>query len=327
MPAPGWRLSSCAASISSDVSYAAAHRRGGRRRRLQAGAVAGPAGRVVGGERREAGRQRAGGVHARAARRRAEAERQREVLRGHAVERRGGGLAHVPALAGVERRVERAVVAQVEPRLAGAGVAARGGAQRGLRGQRARDPAVAGHEVAPDRAGAVVAAVVVELRVEQHVQAIGLAGERLEATIDEHRRPRGVGRVRLGQPPAPGAVGHRLAVVEAVQPLDHADAVHRLAVDAHRRAGPADRELHVADARGPEVGVVDLGHLAVAEREPGPARARRRRAEGVLVGLRPRRLAARRLGCGGARTGGGSGEQERCDREHGDKAHERLATP
>ena len=226
------------------------------------------------------------------------------MLRGHAVERRGGGLAHVAALAGVERGVERAVVAEVEPRLAGARVAARGGAQRGLRGQRARDAAVARHEVAADRAGAVVAAVVAELRVEQHVQAVGLAGERLERHVDEHGRPRRVGRVRLGQPPAPGAVGHRLAVVEAVQPLDHADAVHRLAIDAHRRPGPADRELHVADARRPEVGVVDLGHLAVAEREPGPARARRRGAEGVLVGLRPRRLAARRLGGGGARAGG-----------------------
>ena len=139
------------------------HRRGRRRRGLQGRAVGGPAGRVLGGERREAGGERVAGRAPRGDLVGAEAERERELLRRHAVERRAGGLADVPAGTRVGLRVERAVVAQVHPRVAGAGVAARGGGERRRGGQRARHPAVAGDERAGDRARAVVAAVVVEL--------------------------------------------------------------------------------------------------------------------------------------------------------------------
>ena len=272
--------------------------------------MARPAGGVLGGQRDETGGERVGRGAARGDLAGAEPERQGRLLLLDAVERRGGGLADVSALSRVGLGVERAVVAQVAPRVAGARVAARGRGERRRGDERARHPAVARDQRAGDGPRAVVAAVVAQLRVEQDVQPVRLSGQRLEPDVDEDGRAEGVGRVGLGQPPAALGTGHRLAEVEPVEPLDHAGGVSGLAVDRHLGPGPGDHELERAQRRGAEVGEVDLGHLALAQREPDAAVACRGGAEGLLVGGRPGRLGARRSDRARARRGGG--------REHGE---------
>ena len=113
----------------------------------------------------------------------------------------------------------------------------------------------------PARPADVVVAVVVELRVERELDVVVLAVQRVEADLDQHRRPLGVGHVGADQPPALGVLA-RLRVGERV---------------VGDRAGgdglAVDHELQLARRRVREVRVVDLGHVRAAQREPDAAGA------------------------------------------------------
>ena len=124
----------------------------------------------------------------------------------------------------------------------------------------------------------------------------------LKRTRTSTRGAGGIGDPRLGEPPA--RRGGDLPVSErAVHGLDarghpRPDAldvpgivVGRLAGDVAALAG--DGELQAAEARGAEVGVVDLAQRRLAQRERDRAGRLVRGAEPVLVGRRPRVHGAR----------------------------------
>ena len=233
-----------------------------RRRRLQPRQVLLPAARVGARRGREAARQRASRRPQGRARGAAEAERERHprarARPGEAGLRR---LADVARPAHLRRRPEPVGRAQPVPGVAAARVAARAAPQRGAGGEGARGAVVARHQRAADGAAAVVGTVVAERRVGEDVEAIRAPGQRTEADVDQHGRPRGVGDEGLLEPPAPAPVGDHLPEGEAAP----ADAPHARAGAARlaRDAAPvAHRELEVAQRRRAEVGVVDLAEPA-----------------------------------------------------------------
>ena len=166
---------------------------------------------------------------------------------------------------------------------------------------------VAGDQRAPGGLADVVVAGVRQRGVEQRVELVGPPGERLEADVHQHRRAARVGHVGLGDPPAPGAGRVDLAVGEAARVGERGRVRRVLALALGERPAVRHDELEVADAGRAQVGRVDLGQLAVVERQPGLARRARRRAHAVLVALGPGRDRARRAG----RVGGARGAGER----------------
>jgi hypothetical protein len=113
------------------------------------------------------------------------------------------------------------VVLQVRPSVAGAQVAAGKLARRRPGHQRARIAVVEDDERIAGPLAPVVVAAVGQRRVVEHVQLVGPAGERLEDDVDEHGGARRVGRVGLGDPPAPGTC-------RADLPVGQAAAIHEL---------------------------------------------------------------------------------------------------
>jgi len=295
-------------------------RRGRGGGRLQPREVGAPAGGLAAVGAREAVAQRAAGdaVGAGATRREAERERQRAAAAA-AVEPGRGELDDVAGAAGrVGRHAGAAEPLQPRPRLAPAGVAAAAVDQRGARAQRQRGAAVPAQQRAVAGDAAVVVAVVGERRVGEQVEAVRAAVERSDPHLHEHGAAAGVGDVALAQRPAAARVARRLRVGEAGAAADGAGRDVGLAL--HAPAG-GDRELQLAQRRGAEVGVVDLGQLALAQREPDLARARVRGAEAVLVGGRPDRSETGRSsrlrlllgGVGGCRGGERGGDRRGCD--------------
>jgi hypothetical protein len=265
-------------------------------RAFEAAEVVVPAVRVPLGRRVEA---RARGTPRRADRgvaRPAESERQRQAPPGaHARQRQQDGLDDVP---GLRRRavapVHPVVVLQARPSVAGAQVAAGNLARRRPDHQRARVAVVEGDERIAGPLAPVVVAVVGQRRVVERVKLVGPSGERLEDDVDEHGGARRVRHVGLGNPPAPGTRPAHLPVRQAA-PIHEPHLVHRvLALALGERPAVGDGELQITDARGPEVGVVDLGQIAVVEREPHLAGERGGGPEAVLVALRPVRDLTRR---------------------------------
>ena len=138
----------------------------------------------------------------------------------------------------------------------------------------------------------------------------------------EDRRPRRIGDPRLLEPPARRA--RDLRVLEPLQsPHARADARIGLAVD---EAVAGDHELERAQARRAEVGVVGLGQLGLAQREPDVAAQLRRGAEPVLVRRRP---CVRGAGCprSGVLGGGRRGENEEGEQGDDDARHARGLPP
>ena len=205
---------------------------------------------------------------------------------------------------------------EVAPAVAGAEVAARRRGEAGRGDQRARGLLVARHERVPHAAAGVVVARVREAGVVERVDLERPPGQRLEPDLDEQRRARRVGRVGLGDPVQALGVRVDLPVAEAARVGDPGRVLGVLALAVGERAAVRDDQLQVARRRRAEVGVVDLGQLAVVQRVPDLAAQAGRRPEPVLVALGPqRRLARRARGvAGGARGGRRRGEHDEGER-------------
>ena len=245
-----------------------------------------------------------------------EADRQRQVAPVHAVEPRLRRLHDVAGRRRVVRGVEVAVL-EVGARVAGrTGVTAGGAPQSRRRADRRGHRVVERHQRGRPREPEVVVAVVAGRRVGDHEQLQRAAGERAEAHAGQHRCASRVGDPGRLEPPAGPA--RDLPVGERARDRLHAPAPGQLT------AAVGDHELEVAQARGREVRVVDLGQLALPEREPHRAAALLDRpAEALLVRGCPRvlltgRARSGRLGRGGRRP---EGEQQR-DGDEGAERHE-----
>jgi hypothetical protein len=186
------------------------------------------------------------------------------------------------------------VGAQIGPAVAGAHVPVGGAAERWLGAERARVGGVVRRHGIADADATIVVAGIRQRRVGQHIEPVRAAGERLERHVDEHRRARRIGHVRLADAPAPGARGVHLAIGQAAR-VGELGAVHRVVgLALSERPAVGDDELQITQARRPKIGCVDLAQLAAREREPRLPGRRGRGPEPVLVAARPVRHRPRR---------------------------------
>ena len=132
----------------------------------------------------------------------------------------------------------------------------------------------------------VVVTAVIQRRVIEHVELVGLARQRREAYVDEYGRAGRICDVGLSDTVLPVYVRVDLLIGKRASAVQESHlVVSSLSLQLGERLAVADDELQVSHAGCPDVWVVDFGELTVVECVPDLAGGRVRGPEAVLVCL------------------------------------------
>jgi hypothetical protein len=117
----------------------------------------------------------------------------------------------------------------------------------------------------------VVVTAVIQRRVIEHVELVGLARQRREAYVDEYGRAGRICDVGLSDTVLPVYVRVDLLIGKRASAVQESHlVVSSLSLQLGERLAVADDELQVSHAGCPDVWVVDFGELTVVECVPEP---------------------------------------------------------